>query len=74
MECGKGQVLGFTTEALGFVLELYPFDHVYRLLARYKLMPFKVEVTNINTCKDDLEAIGLPGNNLYYVVLIICSC
>lgn len=51
MDCGKGQVLGFTTEALGFLEGL---DGLIKL---------KVEVSNENQCLDDLRALSLPGKN-----------
>eukprot|EP01114_Cavostelium_apophysatum_P012964 TRINITY_DN3038_c0_g1_i2.p1 TRINITY_DN3038_c0_g1~~TRINITY_DN3038_c0_g1_i2.p1 ORF type:complete len:501 (-),score=66.32 TRINITY_DN3038_c0_g1_i2:94-1596(-) len=49
MECGKGAVLGFTTEALGFISGLE------------NKISLKVEVSNLNGCIDDMNAIGLPA-------------
>ncbi|PRP84024.1 glycosyltransferase, CAZy family GT4 [Planoprotostelium fungivorum] len=48
MECGKGQVLGFTTEAIGF------------LSALEGKIPLKIQVNSLQQCIDDLTSLGIP--------------
>ena len=48
MECGSGQTLGFTTEAINFVLALED------------AISLKVEVGNKETCRSELEKSGWP--------------
>jgi len=60
MECGKGQVLGFTMEAIGFVIPLE------------SLLPLRISVSDIDTCVQDMTSIGIPRcvvmtlNRLYH--------
>jgi glycosyltransferase involved in cell wall biosynthesis len=50
MECGTGQVLGFTTEATGFLMGLSSKLRV------------KIKVNNMDECKEELRKIGLPAS------------
>eukprot|EP00727_Mastigamoeba_balamuthi_P006126 m51a1_g2132 hypothetical protein (716) ;mRNA; f:1706380-1709021 len=48
MECGAGQTLGFTTEAINFVLALKD------------VVPLNIEISNKQQCKDEMAKAGWP--------------
>lgn len=56
MECGKGAVLGFTSEAMGILSGL-----------EHKL-PLKIEVSDIYKCIKEMKEVGVPG--LFHFFLI----
>ncbi|KAL6078298.1 Glycosyltransferase, CAZy family GT4 [Balamuthia mandrillaris] len=47
-ECGAGEVMGFTTEAIHFMLALE------------KMIPLHYETSNFDSCKNDLVRLGFP--------------
>lgn len=49
MECGKGQVLGFTIEALGYLVELET------------KISLQIQINNLDQCLEDLNFLGLPS-------------
>jgi len=48
MECGTGQVLGFTTEAISFIMSLH------------RRIRLKIEVSREDECRAELKKAGIP--------------
>lgn len=59
MECGLGAVLGFTNEALGFVVALE------------RLVDTRIKVENMDNCLRDLRSAGLEAHQLAAVERMI---
>jgi glycosyltransferase involved in cell wall biosynthesis len=59
MECGTGQVLGFTTEALNFIVGLWDKIRI------------KVKVNNIEECKGELFRMGLPRSTQKLITILL---
>jgi hypothetical protein len=61
MECGTGQVLGFTTEALNFIVGLWDKVRI------------KVKVNNIEECREELLQMGLPRSTQKLLTILLVN-
>jgi hypothetical protein len=61
MECGTGQVLGFTTEALNFIVGLWDKVRI------------KVKVNNVDECREELLRMGLPRSTQRLLTILLVN-